>query len=250
VVPPPLSNHVLYVLNTFIEDDTFTILPDSSLHPYQTRDLPNATLVPYEYSAKDGRPTKPQLVTRTRHAVNKLDNWVQAMDAAKVPEMLDAFSGLEEQEGQAGPSGTTSCTPPTGPSTLPPGSHTEQPPFERPKAKGKGRKKGSTSAASAQLDFTPPDMSSYVDLKSKLKGLVPADILQEAEADTRRTMEQVSSYAKENDIVPEGSWNGAKRVREQDGLLDFIGAPSPPPASPSNGAGTPQTEGRMDVDEH
>ncbi|KAG9049745.1 hypothetical protein FS837_009279 [Tulasnella sp. UAMH 9824] len=250
VVPPPLSNHVLYVLNTFLEDDTFTILPDSSLHPYQTRDLPNATLVPYEYSAKDGRPTKPQLVTRTRHAVTKLDTWVQAMDAAKAPETLDAFSGFEEQESRAGPSGSTSATPLTGRSTLPPDSHTEQPPFEHLKAKAKGRKKVGTSTASAQLDFTPPDMSSYVDLKSKLKGLVPADILHEAEADTRRTMEQVSSYARDNEIVPEGNWDGAKRVLEQDGLLDFIKAPPRSATAAPMVVGVPQTEETTEVDEH
>ncbi|KAG8975724.1 hypothetical protein FRC05_005242 [Tulasnella sp. 425] len=247
VVPQPLSNHVLYVLKTFIEDETFTILPDSSLHPYQTRDLPNATLVPYEYTARDGRPTKPQLVARTRHAVNKLDNWVQAMDAAKVPDTLDAFSGMEEErEGQVGSSTSASNTPQAGPSTGLPSSSTEQS-LEYPVTKAKGRKKGGTST-SAQLDFTPPDMSSYVDLKSKLKDLVPPDILHAAEADTRRTMEGMATYARDNDIAPESGWDGAKRVQEQDGLLDFV--KGPPQATASGGIDTRRTEDTMEIDEH
>ncbi|KAG8991791.1 hypothetical protein FRB90_001229 [Tulasnella sp. 427] len=240
VVPQSLSNHILYVLNTFLEDATFSILPDSSLHPYETRDLPNASVVPYEYTAKDGRPTKPQLVARTRHAVGKLDDWVQAMDASGVPNTLNAFSGTGEQGLALDPGASASSTSQPGPSILGPSTVPGQP-SEPPVKARKGRKKGGATINPAEVDFTPPDMSSYVDLKSRLKTLIPADILQEAEADTRKTMEGVSTYAKERGIVPDGEWDGAKRVLDQNGLLDFVKAPDT--------GGNQQTDEAMDVDD-
>lgn len=79
------------------------------------------------------------------------------------------------------------------------------------------------------LESEAPDPSEYIASKAKLRSVLPPDMLRAAEQQTRDSMRNIEQYAKQHSIMGEHSnrteWlDGARRLEEQDHLLDFIRA--------------------------
>ncbi|KAG8905580.1 hypothetical protein FRB99_008638 [Tulasnella sp. 403] len=218
-VPETLSKHVLCILNTMVSESSFAILPESSLHPYSTRDLPNARVVPYDYLQKTGRPSKPQVIVRTRAAVNRLDNWVDAMDrrmeqdSTVPPEAADATHYPSTPDASSSLVAGSSAAHSQSTETFPPSHHLREQRGTKRKAVGEG---------SAPVGLTLPDVSDYVAVKERLKALLPTNVLHAAENETRETMYGVEQYANERGIVPDTGWKGLQRMQEHRSMLDFV----------------------------
>lgn len=194
LAPTPLRGHVTYTIRKLMSANAFAILPHSSSRPFASRDLPNASIVPYEYSAKGGRPSKSQKVARAKMAINKLETWMEngTLSTATGPSVpLDIETAPRPE-----PSGSNSAP--------------------------ARKKQGKASYPAPLVIAEPPDPVDYLARKVSLKELLPVDILRQAEKDVKDTMQGVEEYATRNGIVPDNGWGGLKRMQQEKSMLDFV----------------------------
>ncbi|KAG9013461.1 hypothetical protein FRB94_002535 [Tulasnella sp. JGI-2019a] len=224
IVPSCLQDHVLYVLHKLTSTCAFTILPESSLHPYSTRDLPNATVTAYEYAAKGGRPSKSQRIARARAAVSRLGNWVDLLENPPVQDQEDIIMVDDDEDDDFEEPVRTASSSKT-PTVASAGRSILSQPSRTPLTRRQEHTQMLAVASTTVPDLTPPDLTDYITLKASLKRALPVDILRQAEKETKETMRGVEEYATRRGIVPDNGWGGLKRMEQQKSMLDFVKAP-------------------------
>ncbi|KAG8862977.1 hypothetical protein FRB96_000397 [Tulasnella sp. 330] len=225
-VPSCLRPHVLFVIHQLTSTHAFAVLPQSSIHPYTTRDLPNAVVTAYEYAAKGGRPSKSHKIARARVAVNRLGAWVDLLENPSAPAAVGGgvvMNNNDEKEGPQDPPATASSSRTLGAvvrrkaTTGPPENH-----LKKHLSKRQQQTQRLVLASTTIPNLIPPDLADYVALKASLKHVLPVDILRQAENETKETMNGVEEYAARRGIVPDNGWGGLKRMQQQKSMLDFV----------------------------